>query len=81
MLSVGGAMQGLGEMMPEQLWSTTLDPQHRTLRRLTLGDAAEAAQLFSVLMGNQVRPPTPGLPWPICASSTGLSEAVSIYDG
>ncbi|KAK9784754.1 hypothetical protein WJX73_007888 [Symbiochloris irregularis] len=48
--------KGLGEMMPEQLWSTTLDPSTRVLRRLTLGDAAQAAQLFSVLMGSQVAP-------------------------
>ena len=47
-------LQGLGEMMPEQLWHTTLDPQRRMLRRLTLSDAAEAAQLFSLLMGSQV---------------------------
>ena len=47
-------LQGLGEMMPEQLWQTTLDPEHRTLRRLTLRDAAEAANLFSLLMGSQV---------------------------
>lgn len=50
----GDLVQGLGEMMPEQLWSTTLDPSTRVLRRLTLGDAAQAAQLFSVLMGSQV---------------------------
>ena len=48
------ACQGLGEMMPEQLWDTTLDPDKRTLRRLTLQDAAEASQLFSLLMGAQV---------------------------
>ena len=34
--------QGLGEMMPEQLWATTLDPTKRTLRRLTVADASEA---------------------------------------
>ena len=49
-------MQGLGEMMPEQLWQTTLDPEHRMLRRLTLHDAAEAAHLFTLLMGAQVPP-------------------------
>lgn len=52
-------VQGLGEMMPEQLWHTTLDPQRRLLRRLTLSDAAEAAHLFSLLMGSQVPPPFP----------------------
>ena len=50
-------LQGLGEMMPEQLWQTTLDPSRRTLRRLTLQDAAQAAHLFTLLMGSQVRVP------------------------
>ena len=48
--------QGLGEMMPEQLWRTTLDPSARTLRRLTIADAAEADALFSLLMGDRVQP-------------------------
>jgi DNA gyrase subunit B len=48
--------KGLGEMMPEQLWSTTLDPATRTLRRLTLQDAAEASHLFALLMGDRVAP-------------------------
>ena len=48
--------QGLGEMMPEQLWSTTLDPERRTLRRLTMEDAAEASHTFTVLMGASVAP-------------------------
>lgn len=48
--------KGLGEMMPEQLWSTTLDPSTRTLRRLTLQDAAEASHLFALLMGDRVAP-------------------------
>jgi hypothetical protein len=50
--------QGLGEMMPEQLWKTTMDPARRTLKRLTIGDAAAAAAAFSLLMGPLVGPPT-----------------------
>lgn len=48
--------KGLGEMMPEQLWSTTLDPATRTLRRLTIEDAAEASHMFALLMGDKVGP-------------------------
>lgn len=48
--------KGLGEMMPEQLWSTTLDPTTRMLRRLTIEDAAEASHMFSLLMGDKVGP-------------------------
>ena len=49
-------MQGLGEMMPQQLWDTTLDPAKRMLKRLTMDDAAEAGQLLSMLMGDKVGP-------------------------
>ena len=49
-------MQGLGEMMPAQLWSTTLDPKTRTLRQLSIGDAVEASRIFTLLMGDKVGP-------------------------
>ncbi|KAL4440444.1 hypothetical protein ABPG75_003445 [Micractinium tetrahymenae] len=48
--------KGLGEMMPEQLWQTTLNPETRTLRKLTIEDAAEASHMFALLMGDKVGP-------------------------
>ncbi len=48
--------KGLGEMNAEQLWSTTLNPQHRTLRKVTIESAAEADRIFSMLMGDDVPP-------------------------
>lgn len=48
--------KGLGEMMPEQLWATTMNPATRTLRKLTLEDAAEASHMFALLMGDKVGP-------------------------
>lgn len=43
-------------MMPEQLWQTTMDPEKRMLRRLTIEDAAEASHMFTLLMGDKVGP-------------------------
>jgi DNA gyrase subunit B len=48
--------KGLGEMNAEQLWDTTMNPEHRSLRQVTIDSGAEADYIFSMLMGDEVPP-------------------------
>ena len=73
--------KGLGEMMPEQLWNTTMDPETRMLKKLTVDDAAEASHMLTLLMGDKVRLPGPPRRSTLCCSGTDAHRPIRYLPG